>query len=74
MMLKLLNNVDTVSDTLISKILLGTLGCVSAYDEYFVAAVRKYGVSTGVFNKKSIKKLSHFIVSILIDLKMYGRS
>ena len=53
-------DVDTVSDTLISKILLGTLGCVPAYDEYFVAAVRKYGVSTGVFNRKSIKKLSHF--------------
>jgi hypothetical protein len=49
-----------VSDTLISKVLLGTLACVPAYDEYFTSSVRQYGVTTGTFNKESILKLANF--------------
>ena len=46
-----------LTDTLISKILLGTMACVPAYDRYFVLAVRKINITTGMFNTESIKKL-----------------
>jgi len=49
-----------VSQTLITKILLGTLGCVPAYDRCFKAAVRTTGVTTGIFNEGSICKLVEF--------------
>ena len=45
-----------VSDTLITKILLGTLGCVPAYDEYFTNGLKKHGMN-GTFGHKSISQL-----------------
>ena len=51
------------SDILVSKILMGTLGCVPAYDNYFVKAVRKLGVASGLFGKESVKKLISFYES-----------
>lgn len=50
-------------DTLISKILLGTMGCTPAYDEYFKKGVKKYfkktyGIQT--FGKRSLEKLIGF--------------
>ena len=56
-------NIDgrsSVSDVLITKILMGTLGCVPAYDQYFVASIRKYDVAGGTFNKESIRNLVSF--------------
>ena len=53
-------NSDVVSDTLVSKILLGTLGCTPAYDRFFIEAVISTEVATGQFNEKSIKKLVEF--------------
>lgn len=56
-------NIDgrsSVSDILITKILMGTLGCVPAYDQYFVASIRKYDVASGTFNKESIPNLVSF--------------
>ena len=56
-------NVDgrsSVSDVLVTKILMGTLGCVPAYDQYFVASIRKYDVASGTFNKESIRNLVSF--------------
>lgn len=54
-------NIKTdISDTLITKILLGTLGCVPAYDKYFKKAVRKTKITTGNYNNNSIKKIIKF--------------
>lgn len=33
--------IKSVTDTLVTKIILGTLGCVPAYDSYFLSALRK---------------------------------
>ena len=52
------NGKTSVSDTLITKILLGTLGCTPAYDSYFVKAIRKYKVASGFFDKSSIIALA----------------
>ena len=49
-----------ISKTLITKILMGTLGCVPAYDRFFIEAIKKLHVSTGNYNRKSILKLIDF--------------
>lgn len=45
--------IKNVTDTLVSKIILGTLGCVPAYDKYLVKGLRKSGI-VGTFNLKSL--------------------
>lgn len=49
-----------ISDTLLTKVLMGTLGCVPAYDRYFIAGVKYHNVSTGSYSEKSIRKLCDF--------------
>ncbi len=53
---------NDISPILITKILLGTLACVPAYDEYFCNAVRskKHNVTTGVYSIDSVLKLAEF--------------
>ena len=51
---------NKLSDTLITKILMGTLGCVPAYDRYFIAGLKDQKVSTGLYNIHSILKLVDF--------------
>ena len=46
-----------------TKILLGTLGCVPAYDRYYVEAVRKYGISAGMYNRNSVKDVAGYYLS-----------
>lgn len=48
-----------ISQTLITKILLATLGCVPAYDTYFSDGVKKHGISA-TYNSKSVKQLAQF--------------
>lgn len=59
---------NQLSFTLITKILMGTLGCVPAYDRYFIAGIKKQKVTTGNYNLKSIMKLVDFYEKILYDL------
>ena len=49
-----------VSNTLITKILMGTLGCVPAYDRYFVDGVKALKVTTGTYSKESLIGLVDF--------------
>lgn len=56
------DNKETISSTLITKILMGTLGCVPAYDRYFVSGIKSQKVTTGNFNIQSILKLAEFYV------------
>lgn len=59
-------NIDghsTVSDILLTKILMGTLGCVPAYDRYFAASIRKYDIASGTFNSTSILNLAEFYLT-----------
>lgn len=51
---------NQVSFTLITKILMGTLGCVPAYDRYFIAGIKNQKVATGNYNLKSILQLVDF--------------
>ena len=51
---------NELSNTLVTKILMGTLGCVPAYDRYFIAGAKKEKVTTGNFNERSLLKLVDF--------------
>ncbi len=51
---------NKLSDVLITKILMGTLGCVPAYDRYFIAGIKREKVSTGNYNINSIMRLADF--------------
>jgi len=48
------------SDTLLTKILMGTLGCVPAYDRYFIDGMKQSNISNRKFSPKSIKTLQKF--------------
>ena len=51
---------NKLSDTLTTKILMGTLSCVPAYDRFFVDGVKRMKVSTGTYNVKSLLGLVDF--------------
>ena len=51
---------NQLSFTLITKILMGTLGCVPAYDRYFIAGIKNQKVATGHYNIKSLMQLVDF--------------
>lgn len=51
---------NNLSDTLMPKILMGTLGCVPAYDRYFVSGIRSQKIASGTYNIKSILQLVDF--------------
>lgn len=51
---------NELSDTLVTKVLMGTLGCVPAYDRYFVSGIRNEKAASGNFNIKSILELVDF--------------
>ncbi|MGT2711314.1 hypothetical protein [Streptococcus oriscaviae] len=39
---------------------MGTLGCVPAYDRYFVSGIRQQKVASGTFGKRSLLQLAEF--------------
>ena len=51
------------TDTLLSKILLGTLGCIPAYDRYFIDGLKEMKIKHTVFNDTSLNELFDFIDS-----------
>lgn len=56
------NVINNATDTLVSKILLGTLGCVPAYDRYYIQAVKFYGISSGNYNRNSIRDIARYYI------------
>lgn len=52
--------VNNATDTLVTKILLGTLGCVPAYDRYYVQSVKKHHISSGILNRNSVYCVAKF--------------
>lgn len=52
--------INNATDTLVTKILLGTLGCVPAFDRYYINSVKKNHISKGIFNKDSVRNVAEF--------------
>lgn len=59
----------TPTDTLISKIILGTLGCLPAFDRFFVEGVKKQGNTFKTLKKKSLEGLFAFVETNQLELK-----
>ena len=49
------------TDTLLSKILLGALGCVPAYDRYFIDGLKEIKIKNNSFNNSSLNEMFDFI-------------
>ena len=57
------SNTGTPTETLLTKILLGTVGCVPAYDRYFKRALSLTKVASQSFSSKSIVQLGRFYLA-----------
>lgn len=65
-------NIKTdITDTLISKVMLGTIGCVPAYDRFFKD--KKSNVKTYAFNKESLKSLVKYYLDNYEELEKYRK-
>lgn len=53
-------SVNHATETLVTKILLGTLGCVPAYDRYYIYGVKKYKISSGQYNAMSVSNVAKY--------------
>lgn len=49
-----------VTDTLVTKIILGSLGCVPAYDRYFIEGMRISGIPYSKFDSNNFKRVINF--------------
>ena len=60
---------NDLSDTLITKTLLGVLGCVPAYDRFFRSGIRHYHIARGIskFYEKNFKILEEVKNDLLIE-------
>jgi hypothetical protein len=59
----------TPTDTLISKIILGTLGCLPAFDRFFIDGIKEKEYSFKTLKKKSLEGLFAFVESNQLELK-----
>jgi hypothetical protein len=55
--IKMLYDPNDVTDTSATKILLGTLGCIPAYDQFVVAGLREKKLSFSNLNDKNFKEM-----------------
>lgn len=51
---------NKISSTLITKILMGTFGCVPAYDRFFIKGIKSYKIKPSLFGINSITSLAEF--------------
>jgi hypothetical protein len=48
------------TDTLVTKIMLGTIGCIPAYDRYFIKGMRRSGIKYSKLSVKNLKSVSQY--------------
>lgn len=58
-----------ISDILITKVLLGTMGCIPAYDEYFKKGVAKNNITTQLLSKTSVMGLADYYEEFKTELE-----
>ena len=51
------NDNINITDTLVTKILLGTIGCIPAYDRFVVSALKRLGIKHTKFSKDSFEEI-----------------
>ena len=50
----------TPTDTLITKVMLGTMGCIPAYDRYYIDGIKLAGFKGNTVNRQSLNNLFDF--------------
>ena len=63
----------TASDTLVTKILLGTMGCAPAYDRYFQAGLAASGIAVQSYGSNSMQQIANFYLEHLEALEQLRR-
>lgn len=58
----------TPTDTLISKVMLGTLGCVPAYDRFFIDGLNSKGLKQSRFEGPSLSTIFEFIENNEVEI------
>jgi len=61
------------TDTLVTKVLLGTFGCLPACDRYFIDGFKSQEFSYSYVNEPFIKRVLHFCRSNVDDLRVEQR-
>jgi hypothetical protein len=69
---KMRENPFVATDTLVTKILLGTLGCAPAYDQYFVKGMRENGISYSNLSKSNFEKVIQFYLKNQDEIDQAG--
>src|SRR3989338_10303762 len=57
-----LKEIDNISSTLITKILLGTIGCIPAYDRFFIKGLENSTIQKKFNSNKSFLELLNFYI------------
>jgi hypothetical protein len=57
-----LNEIEGISPTLITKIILGTIGCIPAYDRFFIKGLEKSNIQKKFNKDKSFLELIDFYI------------
>lgn len=57
------------TDTLLSKVMLGTLGCVPAYDRYFIGGFKEMNLEHSSFSRSSLDELFTFIETNKVEIQ-----
>lgn len=55
-------NCKVATDTLVTKILMGTFGCVPAYDRYFIEGIRSKKTAVQKFRTNSLKQIAKYYI------------
>ena len=51
---------NNATETLITKILLGTFGCVPAYDQYFIKGISEHNIAKKTYCEDSVRSLASY--------------
>ena len=66
--------IGEITDALISKVILGTIGCIPAYDSFFIRGIRSTKKIRGIFNEKSVRELIEYYKDNYKDLEKLRRA
>ena len=59
---------DTPTDTLATKVVLGTVGCLPACDRYFIKGFRQNGLPYSSLNRRFVDRILQFVVDNRIEI------
>lgn len=62
-------NCKIATDTLVTKILMGTFGCVPAYDRYFIDGIKSERIAVQKFGANSLKQIAKYYMDNKLEFE-----